>query len=206
MFGRRTRKIQEDLEQVVRELGELRRRTEMMEMVFVVKEPDTVRAAEAYDGLRRQVIASNTERRAHLAQVVEMAVAVRRASSLDDVAARVGEWATQAGIVEVSGIPADGRLRFEDLFDVAAGPGNPVVAEPAFVDSNTGSLIRRGRVVHVVTADRPAPAPAADRAEGTATGPDGNSDEPLPPDEDGGRHAADGDPLPAGSSSNEGTE
>ena len=147
---RQSEQIAADLRRILDEVAELRHKTELMEMVFVVKEPDTVRAAEAYDGLRKQVIASSNERRAHVAQVVEMAVAVQRAETVADVASRVAEWATQAGIVQVSTVLPNSRLRFEDLFEVLDdSPGQLVAIEPAYVDSNTGAVLRRGRAQHV---------------------------------------------------------
>lgn len=149
-MARKIDRVAEDLRRVLEELAELRHKTELMEMVFVVKEPDTVRAAEAYDGLRKQVIASSNERRAHVTQIVEMAVAVQRATAVSDVAARVTEWAGQLGIVQVAAVPPKSHLRFEDLFEVLNdGPGDLVVVEPAYMDSHTGAVVRRGRTQYV---------------------------------------------------------
>lgn len=144
-MSRRTDEVNETLQRLVDEVAELRHRTEMMQLVFVVKEPDAVRAAEAYDGLRKQIIASSAERRAHLAQVVEMAVTCRRAESVADVSVRVDEWMAQSGIAVISDPRRPGAANATDLFEIVGdNDGQLTVVEPAYVDGNTGSIVRRG--------------------------------------------------------------
>ena len=58
----------------------LQHEADLMRTVLIVKEPNTVQAAQAYDGLRKQIGASAAERRSHLNQLVGMSVAVSRAT------------------------------------------------------------------------------------------------------------------------------
>ena len=63
----------------------LEQQAELIKTVLIVKEPNTVQASQAYDGLRKQVVAAAAERRSHLAQLVAMSVAVSRATAVSDL-------------------------------------------------------------------------------------------------------------------------
>jgi hypothetical protein len=141
------------LREVSNRLVRLEHEAELMRNIFIVKEPDTVHAANAYEGLRKQVVAATSERMSHLTQLAFMAVAVDRASSVDDLRPQVQEWLRQAGVVEVREVPASTRP--SDLFeDVDGGTLDHATAvevlEPAYVDSQTGRLLRLGRARPVV--------------------------------------------------------
>lgn len=155
------------LDDISRRLGQLENQAELIKTVLIVKEPNTIHAAEAFEGLRKQILASSGERRAHLSQLVAMAVAVARASSLDDVRAQLGEWMSQAGIVTLDGVPKGHRP--SDLFEALEGTLEDAeaidVEEPAYVDGQNGSILRTGRArpVKVKRGDSAAtPQPAND--------------------------------------------
>lgn len=139
----RTDQLLQELQDSIRGLEH---QAELIKTVLIVKEPNTVHASEAYDGLRKQVVAAASERRSHLAQLVAMSVAVSRAESTLDLAPQVQEWMEQAGVVTRSNVPegSDVSHVFEDI----GGEGlvGPIeIVEPAYFDSQTGSLIRLGR-------------------------------------------------------------
>lgn len=132
----------------------LERDNELIRTVLMVKEPGTVHAAQAFEGLRKQILAGAAERRSHLAQLVVMSVAVSRATSVDDLRPQVREWMEQAGVGRLDEAPAGEPAR--DFFEDIAGDGldGPLeVVEPAYVDRQTGALLRLGRA-------RRAPVPA----------------------------------------------
>jgi hypothetical protein len=136
------------LREVSDRLRQLEHDADLIKTVLVVKEPQTVHAANAYEGLRKQVIAAAGERRAHLAQLAAMAVAVSRAGSVDDLRPQVRDWLQQAGVAEIRTLPEGAPP--QDLFeDVDGGSLEGVtrleVSEPAYVDANTGALLRLGR-------------------------------------------------------------
>jgi hypothetical protein len=145
----RTRQILEKLAALENQLTHLQHEAEMSRTVLMVKEPDTVRAAEAYEGLRKQVIASNTTRRTHAAQLAHMAVAVSRATTVDDLRGLVAQWLEQAAVVALDHVPEG--LRAQDLFESNDGsrPASLeglVIVEPAYVDTQNSVIIRTGRV------------------------------------------------------------
>jgi hypothetical protein len=155
----------------------LENEAEIMRTVLIVKEPNTLHAAQAYDGLRKQVVAGAAERRSHLTQLAAMSVAVSRASSVEDLVPQVREWLEQAGIAEVRSVPRGAAVHdfFEDL--TREGLDGPIdVVEPAYVDSQTGALLRLGRARR---APAPAPAPQPGPILQSATAPaDGPSQDP----------------------------
>ncbi|MGY2126960.1 hypothetical protein [Blastococcus sp. SYSU DS0617] len=143
-----SRELVTALQEMSDRLQQLEHEAELIKTVLVVKEPGTVHAANAYEGLRKQVIAATGERRTHLAQLAAMAVAVARAGSVDDLRPQVREWLQQAGVVEIWAVPEGAPA--QDLFeDVDGGSLEGVsdleVGEPAYIDANTGALLRLGR-------------------------------------------------------------
>lgn len=124
----------------------LEHEAELMRTVLIVKEPNTVQAAQSYEGLRKQIVAGAAERRSHLAQLVAISVAVSRATSVADLKPQVAEWMEQAGIATVSHVPEE--LTARDVFEDLSGEGlagQIQVIEPAYFDSHTGALLRLGR-------------------------------------------------------------
>lgn len=141
-----TKSTNEFLIELQERIKGLEHKAELIQTVLIVKEPTSIPAANAYDGLRKQIVAAAAERRSHLAQLVAMAVTVSRATSIDDIRPQVSEWMEQAGVVAVGqlppGIPA-GDL-FEDVSGVGLG-GEIEILEPAYVDAQTNAIIRLGR-------------------------------------------------------------
>lgn len=136
------------LNDIVERLDRLDRENELMRTVLIVKEPETIQSANAYEGLRKQVIAAVAERRSHLGQLASMAVALQRAGSIDDLVPQVEEWLNQAGVVRMSSVPEGARAQdfFEDLDGVGIEGGQEIeIVEPAYVDQQTGIVLRLGR-------------------------------------------------------------
>ncbi len=139
----RTDELLEDLQERIKGLEH---QAELIKTVLIVKEPNTVQSAQSYDGLRKQVVAGAAERRSHLLQLVSMAVAVSRAKSVDDLVPQLQEWMDQAGVIGLASVPssADPSHIFEDIGD--AGLDGPIeVIEPAYLDQQTGAVLRLGR-------------------------------------------------------------
>lgn len=159
------------LAEVSARLTALEHSSELIKTVLMVKEPESLHAASTFDGLRKQVIASSSERRSHLAQLVAMAVAVGRAGSVDDLRPQVQEWLAQAGIVEVReltrGMVAQEYFEPIDGADLDSAEALEI-SEPAYVDSVTHVLLRLGRA-------RPA-SPAATAASRPSTAEEQSAD------------------------------
>jgi hypothetical protein len=167
----KAREILEKIAALETQMNQLQHEAEMSRTVLMVKEPDAVRAAEAYEGLRKQVIASSTSRRMHLTQLAQMAVAVSRAATVNDLRGIVAQWLEQAAVVALDEVPEG--FRAQDLFESIDGarPASiegMVVIEPAYVDAQNSVILRTGRV------DERRPRPV-DRTGAT----DGVPDEPA---------------------------
>lgn len=150
----------------------LEHQAELIKTVLIVKEPNTVQAAQSYEGLRKLVVASAAERRSHLTQLVAMSVAVSRATSVADLVPQVQEWMEQAGVAALAELPAGHEA--SHLFEDVAGLGldGPMeIVEPAYVDIQTGSVLRLGRAQRAAgpglasVAAAPAAGDPADRAD-----------------------------------------
>lgn len=129
--------------------------------VLMIKDPGALQAAESYEGLRKQVVAAASSRRTHLGQLAAMAVALQRATSLDDLRPQLKEWMTQAGVVEVRN-QRDGH-QLHELFESLDGTplaGTIEIVEPAYVDDVTNAIVRLGRARGVSDSKKRAASPA----------------------------------------------
>jgi hypothetical protein len=139
---KRWRELREAIDRIAHQLDLLDRRAEKMEVILMVREPSSGAAAEAYEGLRKQVVTAVTERLAHLSQLVQLDAALFAGSSTESVAKLVRGWLEQASLAQVSDPNHPDRdMLFEMLEDLG---GDVQVLEPAYVDTATGRVIRRG--------------------------------------------------------------
>ena len=145
MFGRRDRQMVEELLDRVRSLEH---EAELMRTVLIVKEPQSVMAAQSYDGLRKQIVAGAAERRSHLTSwsPCTWRPAGRTTSTTSDLSWRSG--CSRLGSPRFAAVATGEKPRdvFEDLTGQGLdGPEGFEVVEPAYVDEHTGALIRLGR-------------------------------------------------------------
>jgi len=141
---KRWRELRAAVERITGQIDQLDRRTEKMEVILMVREPTTSVAAEAYEGLRKQVVTAVTERMAHLAQLVQLDAALTAGADADSVGKLVRGWVEQASLERVVDAEHPQRdLLFEMVEDLG---GRPEVLEPAYVDAVTGRVIRRGSI------------------------------------------------------------
>jgi hypothetical protein len=133
MFGRRRENDQL--------IAKMERQLDLIHTALVVRDPGTSVSADAYEGLRKQIIAAATARQAHVAQLAEFDVALHRGASTDDLRALVAQWLAQAGVARVD----DPAIR--DAFDSTVPAGVPADVEiPAYVTTITNQLVRQGRL------------------------------------------------------------
>jgi hypothetical protein len=141
---KRWRELRAAVERITAQIDSLDRRTEKMEVILMVREPSTSVAAEAYEGLRKQVVTAVTERMAHLAQLVQLDSALTAGADADSVGKLVRGWVEQASLERVADPEHPQRdLLFELVEDLG---GRHEVLEPAYVDAVTGRVIRRGSI------------------------------------------------------------
>jgi hypothetical protein len=120
-------------------------RADILEAIMTVRDPSAVSAGEAYDGLRRQVVNSVSQRTAHLSQLVQFERAVTGGATPAELTNMIESWFEQAGLERVSVMDPGGQL-FELVEDLG---GAVEILEPAYVDMNSGRVVRRGRARRV---------------------------------------------------------
>lgn len=172
-------------------LAELTHLVSRIETALVVRDPGNAMAAEAYEGLRRNVVASMRERRSHLMQLVRFEDALDRGVDPEGLRQLVHEWSLQAGLERCTDTSR------EDFFEILAdGDGDELIVErPAWVDAagETPVLVQLGLARR--TGGRAGVAPAQtlgmDRTESLADGPVPNEPDISPqrdvtPEDSGG--------------------
>lgn len=159
---------------------QIERRLDKMETVLIIREPSSTVAAEAYDGLRKQVITALSERQAHITQLVQFAAALDAGADLARLSSMVSGWLESANVIATSdpGAP-DADILFQTVEDL----GGPVeVLAPAYIDTSVNRVIRQGRIRRtapvggVVVSEVPAPVHAIPAPVKDPVGIEDNSD------------------------------
>jgi hypothetical protein len=159
----RRRKLEGRLDSLEAMLDKVERGVEKIELVTVVREPNTGMSADAYNGLRKQVIASASERSAHLNQLAQFDAALRAGADPTELEALVREWLDQASLAAV------GDPEMPEAFEVV-GPEDASgrrVLKQGYVDLTTGRVVRAGLIERFHEAGEGEP--AATDATTTAT-------------------------------------
>lgn len=197
LLAERQRRTEEEVLLLGRTVGEIH-------ASLVVRDPGNRLSAEAYDGLRKTVIAGATQRRAHLVQLVEFATALERGADTQQLRSLVEEWLIQADVAQFTDPSRP------ECFEILGGSGEGLaVLAPAWIDSQTGALIKRGTAERIALPPRHGPSPAGAAHRTT----DAGEAKPMPLPErpgdaeetdvtDSGRQVSG---APGGTPSNEGT-
>lgn len=128
----------------------LERQIERVESTLVAKDPAAGAAADAYDGLRKQVAGAATARLAHLAQLAQLDAALRHGAEPETLRRMAETWLEQAALQRVAD-PFHSQANV--LFQLVEDRGGPfVVLEPAYRDGVTGRVVRQGRVARPAAA------------------------------------------------------
>lgn len=116
----------------------------------MVREPATMQTAEAYEGLRKQVIASAAERNAHLAQLARLDAEANRGASAESMQLLLRDLLNEAGLHRLESV--DGSS--SGLFDDVGGEGDAWrVVEPAYYEDMSGQvrIVRTGKAERVAS-------------------------------------------------------
>jgi hypothetical protein len=124
-------------------LARIEERLERLQLLLMVREPQTGVAADAYEGLRRQVVASASERTAHLAQLARLDSEVSGGASPESVERLLRDLLAESGLEAVTQPNAA-------EFEIVSGSGNELVlVEAAYIERATGRVVRRGKATAV---------------------------------------------------------
>jgi hypothetical protein len=119
---------------------ELTRQLDRIEVALLVRDPGTARSVEAYEGLRKTMVAAAQERAMHLVQLAQFDVALTKTDDISTLRRLVAEWMEQAGLLTLN----DPSVR--EAFEVVEGKGEALeVLSPAYVDSATSRVIKQGQ-------------------------------------------------------------
>jgi hypothetical protein len=144
-MSRYKKSVLDRLGELERMVDQVSRSIEKIEVATIVREPRSQVAVDAYDGLRRQIVAAAGERMAHLHQLVLFAEAVTVPGPAVNLTPVVLEWMQQAGVERVEDV------RDPDYYEVLGGTGPELrVLRPAYRDQVTGRPIRMGQTERVV--------------------------------------------------------
>lgn len=128
-----------------RRFEHLDQRLDKLELYFTIRDPGTSKSAEAYEGLRKSLIAAYKGTQSHMAHLAQLHRAATTADSLDPVVAKLGEFMEQVGVVEISDpsqVGLDPRSpSFTEFFDLtAAEGGHLVIDQSAYVSVQDGAV------------------------------------------------------------------
>jgi hypothetical protein len=122
-----------------------------LDAAVVVRDPGNARAAEAYDGLRKSLLLSSKNHRAHVAHLLSLSESLERGATLELIRDRVNDFLFELGVRTVTEV-IDPQL-FEIVEKVEGSINGYEVLEPAVVEQlESGELspIRIGKARQIV--------------------------------------------------------
>jgi hypothetical protein len=140
------------------ELSGIRTDLELIRTILMIREPATVQAAEAYEALRRQVIAGAAERNSHLQQLARLDAEVNRGASDDAIRQLLRDLLAEAGLHRINEVEVGNEVAFDEVG--GRGDGWRVVEPAYYEDTGQGQprLIRTGKAERVANASADQPA------------------------------------------------
>ena len=134
------RKERQRLDEIIRMLDTVDRKLDRVDVALIVRDPGTSRSVEAYEGLRKTVVAAVQERTMHLVQLAQLDVALSRTEDVETLRRLVAEWIEQAGMVKFQD-PSQ-----PEAFEIVDGRGDQLeVLAPAYIDATNRRVIKQGQ-------------------------------------------------------------
>lgn len=119
------------------QLARIENLLQRLDAAVVVRDPGSARAAEMYEGLRRQIVQSGKNHRTHLSHLLALQDSIDRGADIDLVRERVSEYLKELGIQKYS------DTSNIDSFEVIEGEGTEFECiEPAIVEMLEDGTIR----------------------------------------------------------------
>lgn len=142
------------------QLGRIENLLQRLDAAVVVRDPGNARAAEMYEGLRKQIIQSGKNHRMHLSHLIALQESIERGADIDLIRDRVNDYLNELGIKKTS------DTSHIDSFEVVEGEGsNFECIEPAIIEVLEDGSIR----THQLGKARRVPGPIAEPSEQTQT-------------------------------------
>jgi len=144
------------------QLGRIENLLQRLDAAVVVRDPGSARAAEMYEGLRKQIIQSGKNHRMHLSHLIALHDSIERGADIELIRDRVNDYLNELGIQKTS------DTSHIDSFEVVEGEGsNFECIEPAIVEVLDDGSIR----THQLGKARRVPGPIVEPIELTQTEP-----------------------------------
>jgi len=119
------------------QLNEILHLLNRLDAAVVVRDPGSARAAEMYDGLRKQIIQSGKSHRTHLSHLLSLQDSMERGADIELIRDRVNDYLSELGIRKTSDVS---NL---EAFEVVEGEGSGFECiEPAIVEILEDGSIR----------------------------------------------------------------
>jgi hypothetical protein len=145
------------------QLARIENLLQRLDAAVVVRDPGSARAADMYEGLRRQIVQSGKNHRTHLSHLIALQNSIERGADIDLVRERLNEYLNELGIQKSSDVSNI------DSFEVIEGEGNSFECiEPAIIELlddgsiRTHQLGKARRITGPIEATNPEFNPAAD--------------------------------------------
>jgi len=140
------------------QLSRIENLLQRLDAAVVVRDPGSVRAADMYEGLRKQIIQSGKNHRMHLSHLIALQDSIERGADIDLIRDRVNDYLNELGIQKTS------DTTHIDSFEVIEGEGsNFECIEPAIIELLEDGSIR----THQLGKARRVPGPIAEPSEQT---------------------------------------
>lgn len=94
------------------QLHQIENLLQRLDAAVVVRDPGNARAAEAYEGLRKQLIRSSTNHRSHIAHLLSLSDSLKREASMELIRDRVSDFLAELGVKFIS------DYSHPDLFEI----------------------------------------------------------------------------------------
>lgn len=163
-------RARQQIEVIQHQLADVVQLLQRLDAAVVVRDPGNARSAEAFEGLRKTILAAGKARRAHIAHLLSLSDSIGRGASLETISERISDFLDEIGLRHVTDVT------HPEWFDTTEGEGDSLEClTPAVVDeSEIGTtLIRAGTARRVPVPEITSAPPENDTSN------DGLADEEL---------------------------
>lgn len=125
----------------------IERLLQRLDAAVVVRDPGSTHAAEAYEGLRKQIMQSGKSHRIHTAHLLSLADSLERGADMELIRDRVSDFMAELGLKRIY------DTGDSELFEIIEGEGSGLECiEPAIVEQladGRRSVVRQGNARRV---------------------------------------------------------
>lgn len=129
------------------QLATIEKLLQRLDAAVVVREPGSARAAEAYEGLRKQIIQSGKSHRTHVAHLLSLSDSLDQGANIELIRDRVNDFMSEIGLRKYSDTSS------RELFEITEGDGTGLECiKPAVIEQledGSNSVVRQGQAKRI---------------------------------------------------------